>query len=115
MSALRVATLLIASSFSLACGSPAPSNSDTVSATSSTPPAVTVQPVDSATVPVVTGGSVAPNAPKAAPKRSTTVTKPAGTQQGGTTAKRPDSIIGYDSIIRMPIRRLPTASPTPTR
>lgn len=119
MSALRVAGALMALVVVSACGSPERSNGDTTSAASSTPPAVTAQPVDNTSAPLE---GVAPSAstvaPKPAPVRTATGSKPAGSSKAPATPpppKRTDSIIGYDSIIRMPIRALPTTPPTPTR
>jgi hypothetical protein len=72
-----------------------------MSAASSTPPAVTAQPVDNTSAPLA---GVTPSKSTSAPKPPPIPPK-----------KRNDSIIGYDSIIRMPIKALPTTPPTPNR
>ena len=96
------------------------SNADTTNATASTTPqTVGAQSATDTNNPTssvgVTGSSSTPKAATSA-KRASTTTKVSGKPDSRT--QKPverDSILGYDSVIRFPIKTLPTATSTSRR
>lgn len=121
MRVLRVAAALVASTLAVGCRPAAQSNADTVSAAaaSSTLPSVVDKARDSASAADGPGGggSVNPANAKKPTNRTTTASKSSGSSkaQSEVPAARDTTIIGWDSVIRFPLRTLPTATSTPTR
>ena len=110
---------LIVSAIAAGC-SPGQSSADTTSAAASTTPQTVGAQSATDTNNLTSSGGVAGSSstPKAATsvKRASTTTKVSGKSDSRTQkpAER-DSILGYDSVIRFPIRTLPTATSTPRR
>jgi hypothetical protein len=97
------------------CRPSAQSSADTTAAASSTVPAVTAAPVDSAATATTTGQSVSGSGSKAATGTTTAKKKASTSASRSGTATQDSGIIGRDSVIRFPVRGLPTVSSTPPR
>lgn len=117
MTKLSLAGAFSAVVLAAACSRPAQSAADTATASSSAmqvaaPPADTVS-----TTTQVTTSSSSTVTRKAIGKKSPGPTRKTGTsktvRRADSSAK--DSILGRDSVIRFPIRRLPTASSSPVK
>lgn len=117
---LCLSSLLAAAAFVVGCEQAGEATIDSVAAApaSSSPPVVAAPTVDSTPAvnevtrksPTVKTGRKPVTAASTAPKSSA-----APKTQSSTPAQREDSIIGYDRLIRRPIRTLPPASSTPRR
>lgn len=114
--------LVIGFAFSVPMGcSPAEhSSADTLAATAvSSTPAAVVQQADSVASPAATstGGTASRSAPAKgrAPVATKVVPPNPNVRVAPPPARDTSSIIGYDSIIRVPIRTVPRATSTPVR
>lgn len=121
MRMLRVSAALVASALAAGCRPAAQSTADTVSAasTSSTQPTVVDEARDSASGADGRGGggSVTPPSEKKPTHRATARSSSSSNpkMQSKEPVGRDTTIIGYDSVIRFPLRTLPTATSTPKR
>lgn len=120
-SSALVLTALVVSALVVGCRPAAQSNVDTMSAASSSSgqPNVVDGARDSASAADGPGGggSVNPANAKKPTNRATTASKSSSSSkaQSEVPAARDTTIIGWDSVIRFPLRTLPTATSTPTR
>jgi len=106
------------------CGGGGRSSADTLSATAAPASSTQAKAPDTApdsapAAPTVGGGPVVrrPTAGKTASGGPATTKKPAATPtaQSKPPSGRDTTIIGWDSVIRFPVRTLPAATSTPTR
>ena len=119
MKRTEIGFTLIVSTLLGGCG-PSRSNADTTNAAASSTPltsgAQSVADTNSLNSSGgATGSSSTSNTTKSA-KRPVSTTKVSG--KSGARTQKPverDSILGYDSVIRFPLKTLPTATSTPTR
>jgi hypothetical protein len=123
MTRVSLAGVFAAAALAAGCSRPAQSAADTATASSTAASAATPQ-VDtvSTTTQVTTSSSTVTRKPSgkklsSGKKSSGDVTHRAGANNSvrSTDPTPNDSILGRDSVIRFPIRRLPTASSSPVK
>jgi hypothetical protein len=95
------------------CRPSAQSSADTTAAASSTVPAVTAAPLDSGAT--ATGQTLSSSGSKAATGTTTAKKKASTSASRNGNAGQDSGILGRDSVIRFPVRGLPTVSSTPPR
>ena len=118
MKKLSLVGVFSAIALGAACSRPAQSAADTATATSTTSQVATpaVDTVATTTTEVTTSSSTV-RRKSSGKKASGSTTRKTGTSNSvrSTDPAAKDSVLGRDSVIRFPIRRLPTASSTPVK
>lgn len=118
MSSLRGAMTLMVPALAIACQPTARSNADTTKVTTSSSTAQTTGAATATDTGAAAAGAANNSAGGSKTAKPTASTTKSTVKSGAQTKKPPvgdPTIIGHDSVIRFPLKTLPTASSSPVR